>query len=158
MIKEIKIYDMDGTIVCSMHRYRAINNERIDLEHWRKHDIEEYIMQDSLLPLAEQYKQDLNNPNVYVIIATARACIKGDANYKFIEQNLGLPNKFVHRQGVDDNRGGAQLKIQAIKPLLNLKQFKNAIVHVFEDNKKYLSDMCNALNGIPHYVESRQGH
>lgn len=162
MIKQIKIYDMDGTIVDSSHRYRSRIDEngieRIDLDFWRKHDIPEFIAKDSLLPLAKEYKADLLDPETYVIIATARACTAGDANYQYIENVLGLPNKFVHRQGIDDKRGGAALKIQAIKPLLNLKQFKNALVKVFEDNKAYLQDMCHALNATPIYCKSNQGH
>ena len=160
-IKYIHVYDLDGTIIDSSHRYRTIlknGKERIDLAHWRAHDIEEYIMRDKLLPLAEQYKQDIKNPEVYVIIATARACMPGDANYKYIEQHLGLPNKFIHRQGPEDTRGGAELKIKGIRPLLNLKQFRSAVIKVWEDNKDYLSAMCDALNAQGYFVPSNQGH
>lgn len=162
MIKEIKIYDMDGTIVDSSHRYKTVIDEngieKIDLPFWRENDIPEMIAKDSLLPLAEEYKRDLMNPEIYVIIATARACSKNDANYQYIKNMLGMPNKFVHREGIDDSRGGAHLKIQAIKPLLNLKQFKNAIVKIFEDNQKYLQDISQSLNAIPVYIPSNQGH
>ena len=159
MIEQIKIYDMDGTIVCSKHRYQTAKcGTRIDLPHWRAHDIPEFISLDSLLPMAEAYKSDLDNPSIYVIIATARACEENDANYQFIAEKLGKPNKFIHRLGPDDNRGGAQLKIQAIKPLLNLKQFKNAVVHIYEDNLKYLQDLRHALNGVGHYIASEQGY
>lgn len=159
MIKEIHIYDIDGTIISSSHRYRtAPCGTRIDLDYWRENDVPEKIMQDSALPHLAQYKADLANPEIYVILATARACLPGDANYQYIKEKMGMPDKFVHREGVNDSRGGAQLKIQAIKPLLNLKQFRDAVVHVWEDNKKYLSDMCKALNAIGHYVPSTQGH
>lgn len=162
MIKEIKIYDMDGTIVNSLHRYRTVYDGngglKIDLPHWRENDIPEQIAKDTLLPLAEQYKADLRNPSVYVVIATARACVEGDANYKYISDHLGMPNKFVHRQGAEDSRGGAELKIKAIKPLLNLRQFKDAIVTVFEDNRDYMMDMARALNAQPVYVPSEQGY
>lgn len=159
MIKRIHIYDLDGTVISSSHRYRTIPGEnRIDLDHWRANDIPEQIAKDSLLPHAAQYKADLKNPEIYVIVATARACIPGDANYKFLTERLGMPNKFVHRRGVSDNRKGAQLKIEGIKPLLNLRQFKNAIVHMWEDNADYLQECCNALNAIPHFVPSTQGY
>ncbi len=157
-IQQIKIYDMDGTIVDSTHRYRTDETgKRIDLSFWRANDIPSQIAKDSLLPLAEAYKADLLNPSIYVIIATARACFVGDANYHFIDKHLGKPNMFIHR-GLDDNRGGAELKLQAIKPLLNLKQFKGAVVHVFEDNKSYLSKMSESLKAHTHYVSSLQGH
>lgn len=159
MIKEIKIYDMDGTLVCSLHRYKTAEcGTKIDLEHWLQHSTEEFISQDKLLPLATEYARDLDNPTVYVIIATARACNKNDANYAFIEKYLGKPDKFIYRQGEKDTRGGAELKIQAIKPLLNLKQFKNAIIHVFEDNLVYLGKMCYSLNAEGHFFPSKQGH
>lgn len=159
MIKEIKIYDMDGTIVDSSHRYRTLPcGTKIDLDFWIANDTPEMIAQDKLLPLAEEYKQDLMNPEIYVIIATARGCSKNDANYDFIRENLGFPDKFVHRNTMADRRGGAALKIEAIKPLLNLRQFRDAVVKVFEDNAKYLSDMCEALNATPIYCHSVQGH
>lgn len=159
MIKNIHIYDLDGTVISSSHRYRIIEGEnRIDLAHWRAHDIPEFINKDSLLPHAAQYKADLKNPEIYVIVATARACIKGDANYKFLADRLGMPNKFIHREGPNDTRGGAEIKIKGIRPLLNLKQFKNATIHFWEDNKDYLNDVCKALGAVPHYVPSTQGY
>ena len=40
MIKRFAIYDMDGTIVDSSHRYRTQitpQGEKIDLQFWRDH-------------------------------------------------------------------------------------------------------------------------
>lgn len=159
MVKKIRIYDIDGTIICSLHRYKTDKTgKRIDLAYWRKHDNEKYIFKDKLLPLAEQYKKDLKNPKIYVILATARACTAGDANYSYIEKYLGLPDKFIHRKGINDNRKGAQIKIQGIKPLLNLKQFKEASVEFFEDNLSYLFDVCKALNCKGFLIASNQGY
>ena len=157
MIKQIHIFDADGTIINSIHRYRTINDKRIDLVYWRKFDKPEFIEKDSLLPHSAQYELSMKNPNVYVIIATARACTVNDANYEFICRHLGFPDMFVHR-GMNDDRGGAQLKIEAIKPLLNLKPFREAIVHVWEDNRAYLDAICKALGAVPHFVPSSQGH
>lgn len=158
MIKEIKIYDLDGCVIDSSHRYRT-NTEgtAIDLDYWIRKDVPEEIARDSLLPMADQFKQDLLNPEVYVIVATARACIPGDANYVYLETTLGMPNKFIHRKGRDDERKGAHLKIQGIKPLLNLKQFKNAVLTVFEDNASYLKELCDEFNCMGVYVPSVQG-
>ena len=93
-IKRVSIYDMDGTIVCSLHRYRTVigdNGERIDLDYWRENEYR--AMDDSLLPLAEQYKSDLKDENCFVIIATAR--VLRDADNAFIRDILGnfLANK-----------------------------------------------------------------
>ena len=161
MIKKIAIYDLDGTLIDSSHRFKIGDNGRIDLPHWRKNDIPVMIEKDSLLELANRAKSDISNREIYVIFATARACVEGDANYSYIAKHFGTPDKFVHRQGVDDNRGGAALKIQAIKPLLNLKQFKNSVVHVYEDNVDYLKDMCYAFRSthktVGHFNPSYQG-
>ena len=158
-LNKIHVYDMDGTIVDSSHRYQTAScGTRIDLEHWIANDIPEMIALDSLLPMAEEYKRDLQDESVYVIIATARACNEGDANYLFIERVLGKPDKFIHREGRNDERGGAELKIQAIKPLLNLKQFRNCAIHVFEDNIDYLKKLCDSFNGLGTYIPSKQGH
>ena len=162
MINNIHIYDMDGTIVDSSHRYRTITKPdgtmTIDLDHWRAHDTREFILKDKLLPLAEQYKADLKNPETYVVIATARAIEYGDANYQFVLSHLGLPDKFIYRQGAGDSRGGADLKIAGIKPLLNLRQFRNAAIKFFEDNIDYLNKVCEAINAEPVYIESNQGY
>jgi len=165
MIKKFTIWDLDGNIIDSMHRYRMNpKTGKIDLDFWIKHDIPEFIELDSVLPFADRYKADLLNPEVYVVIATARACVKGDANYKFIEENLGLPNKFFHRGSrySGDNRGGAEIKLQGVRPLLNLKQFQKAVVHVYEDNIDYLKQICDDLSSthkvIGHYNFSHQGH
>lgn len=157
MIKEIHVFDMDGTIVSSLHRYRTDETgKRIDLKYWRENDIPEKIAKDSLLPHAAQYAKSLADPTVYVIIATARACNVNDANYEFVCRHLGLPDKFIHREGENDSRGGAELKIAGIKPLLNLQQFAKAKVKVWEDNIDYLMKMVNALGADGKLVYSAQ--
>ena len=104
-ITKVSIYDMDGTIVDSTHRYRTIideNGERIDLDFWRQNEYKAF--DDSLLPLAEQYKADLNNENCYVIIATAR--ILRDADNEFIKQILGEPDYIISRSENSNISGG----------------------------------------------------
>ena len=165
MIKKIKIYDLDGKLINSLHRYRAINN-KIDLAHWRKNDTPEKVMQDSFLELYKWLRVDLERKDTYVIFATARACEPNDHNYDFLKHHNIMPDMFIHRQGENDQRGGAALKIEAIKPLLNLKQFQGATIHIFEDNIQYLHDMVIALKGdfskgrkvVGHFIPSMQGH
>lgn len=161
MIKKIHIYDLDGTVIDSSHRYRTIKdangNTKIDLKYWRDHDNDEYIRYDSLLPLAEQYKRDLHSDDTYVIIATTRACTRDDANYKYIRDRLGLPHHFIHRRGIDDKRRGSDVKIKGLNRILNLKQFRNATKVFFEDNIDYLINVAYAINADPVYVKSNQG-
>jgi len=153
-MKRIAIYDMDGTIVCSLHRYRTIDN-KIDLAYWR--DNEHLAMNDSLLPLAEQYKKDLENNDVYVIIATARILNKPD--YLFINTILGKPDFIISRKN-NDNRSGGLLKILGLNKLFSLKQFK-AVKHTaifYEDNTSYLKAVCDHFNITGVYIPSKQGH
>ncbi len=155
MIREIHIYDMDGTVVCSLHRFRTLDNGKIDLAHWIENCTPENIAKDSLLPLAEQYKKHLADPEVYVVIATARVLSWADMDY--IKNVLGMPNKIVSRDGRGDKRKGADMKIAGLRFLNNLKQFKNTTRHFYEDNIEYLYPVAKAIGATPHYIPSKQG-
>ena len=157
-MKQIRIYDMDGTIVCSKHRYNTIIDingvEKIDLAYWR--DNEYRAMDDSLLPLAEQYKKDLADSDTYVIIATAR--ILRDADNNFINTVLGTPDYIISRKD-NDSRSGGLLKVLGLKKLFSLKQFhKVKDIIFYEDNTSYLKAVCDYFNIRGVYVPSRQGH
>lgn len=152
MIKRVSIYDMDGTIVCSMHRYRAVDG-KIDLAYWRENEFR--AMGDSLLPLAEQYQADLLDPNCYVIIATAR--VIRDADMLFINTVLGKPDYLISRKD-GDNISGGKLKINGLARFFNLKNFKNASFTFYEDNATYLKTVCDRFNIRGVYVPSQQGH
>lgn len=156
-IKRIAIYDMDGTIVDSLHRYRTVNDngiERIDLQYWR--DNEYRAMDDSLLPMAEQYKADLKDDNTYVIIATAR--ILRDPDMEFINKILGAPDYIISRRGDTDTRSGKELKIKGLQRFFNLKNFRDAAAVFYEDNMQYLKAVCDHFNITGVYVPSKQGH
>lgn len=158
MIKQISVYDMDGTVIDSSHRYRtqicADGVERIDLQYWI--DNEHKTLDDSLLPLAEQFKADLKDPETFVIIATAR--IWCELSKEFAKRE-GLEGAHViARKDRNDNRGGAELKISGINKLLGLKQFRNAKIKVFEDNVNYLKTLCDRFNATGVYIPSKQGH
>jgi len=152
MIKEVKIYDMDGTIVCSLHRYNVIDG-KIDLQYWRDNQHKAY--DDSLLPLAKQYQEDLKNPDVYVIIATAR--VLGEPDLKFIKDKLGKPDYIISRKDGDSTSGGL-LKIRGLQKFFNLKNFQNAIFTFYEDNTTYLKTVCDKFNIRGVYIPSKQGH
>ena len=155
-ITKVSIYDMDGTIVCSLHRYRTIvddNGERIDLDYWRENEYR--AMDDGLLPLAKQYMADIADPDVYVIIATARI-IRGP-DMQFIREILGMPNYIISR-GENDNRSGATLKINGLTKFFNLLNFKNVPAVFYEDNIQYLKAVCDRFNIRGIYIPSVQGH
>ena len=151
-IKRVSIYDMDGTIVCSLHRYRTIG-DKIDLAYWRENEFR--AMEDSLLPMADQYKADLLDPECYTIIATAR--VLHDADKKFIAEILGQPDYIISRAD-GDNRSGGLLKVIGLRKFFNLKTFSNAAWVFYEDNATYLKTVCDTFNIRGVYVPSKQGH
>jgi hypothetical protein len=154
MIKRVSIYDMDGTIVCSLHRYRTMPcGTKIDLEYWRANEHKAY--DDNLLPLAKQYQNDLADPDCYVIIATAR--VLGDADMAFITDKLGTPNYIISRKA-GDAVSGSILKIRGLQKFFNLKNFKLAAWTFYEDNTSYLKAVCDKFNITGVYIPSKQGH
>jgi hypothetical protein len=155
-ITKVSIYDMDGTIVDSLHRYRTIisdTGERIDLDYWRENEYR--AMQDSLLPLAEQYKRDLRDENCYVIIATARILRASDN--EFISTILGEPDYIISRND-GSNISGGLLKVNGLAKFFNLVTFKDAEFTFYEDNVSYLKAVCDRFNIRGVYVPSKQGH
>ena len=156
MIKSLHIFDMDGTIVDSSHRYRTGPcGTRIDLEFWIAN--EHKVLEDSLLPMIDRYRELLEDPSAYVVIATARLWC--DLTAEFVRMHNIEPQAKIARLNRQDIRGGAALKITGIKKLLNLKQFHNLQeIHVYEDNIDYLRDLCDMFNAEGHYFPSAQGH
>jgi phosphoglycolate phosphatase-like HAD superfamily hydrolase len=155
-ITKVSIYDMDGTIVDSLHRYRTViddNGERIDLDYWRENEYR--ALDDSLLPLAEQYKTDLRNENCFVIIATAR--VLRAADNQFISEILGEPDYIISRKDGDTISGG-KLKIAGLAKFFNLLNFKDAEFTFYEDNITYLKAVCDRFDIRGVYIPSKQGH
>lgn len=155
-ITRVAIYDMDGTIVDSSHRYRTIvdeNGERIDLEFWRENEYR--AMDDSLLPMAEQYRADLQDENCYVIIATAR--VMNAPDWQFVREILGEPDYFISRKS-GDTQSGKTLKINGLAKFFNLVTFKDAEFIFYEDNIQYLKAVCDRFNIRGVYIPSVQGH
>lgn len=155
-INNVAIYDMDGTIVDSSHRYRTItddNGTRIDLNFWREHEFE--AMNDTLLPMAEQYKKDLENPETYVIIATAR--VMHEPDWQFVREVLGEPDYFISRKN-GDSQSGKTLKINGLARFFNLVNFKDADFVFYEDNVEYLKAVCDRFKIRGVYIPSVQGH
>lgn len=155
-ITKVNIYDMDGTIVDSSHRYRTIvdsRGERIDLDYWRQNEYR--AMNDTLLPLARQYQEDLQDPHTYVIIATAR--VMREPDYQFVETVLGNPDYIISRPD-GSTISGSQLKIAGLAKFFNLVNFQGATFTFYEDNVDYLKAVCDRFNIRGVYIPSVQGH
>lgn len=155
-INRVAIYDMDGTIVDSSARYRTIideNGERIDLDYWVEN--QHNAMDDELLPMAAQYRNDLQDENCYVIIATAR--VMNAPDWEFVKTILGEPDYFISRKA-GDSQSGKTLKINGLAKFFNLVTFRNAEFVFYEDNVSYLKAVCDRFNIRGVYVPSVQGH
>lgn len=155
-ITRVAIYDMDGTIVDSSHRYRTIvdeKGERIDLDYWRENEYR--AMEDGLLPLADQYRKDLEDPSCYTIIATAR--VMNAPDWQFVNEILGAPDYFISRPK-DSSVSGKILKINGLAKFFNLLNFKDAEFTFYEDNIQYLKAVCDRFNIRGVYIPSKQGH
>jgi hypothetical protein len=156
MIKFIDVFDCDGVLLNSLHRYRTAKcGTRIDLEYWIENCTPEKIMADEPLPFAEYYKKCLLDMEHYVIIATARNCQQAD--YDVIAQKLGTPQHFICRKA-GDHQSGVTLKLNGLKRLLGLKQFQNAAITLFEDNMAYLNGVGDAIGAQKVFIQSEQGH
>lgn len=162
MIKSINIYDIDGVLVNSEHRYRTVikpcGKIAIDLQYWR--DNEHLVHLDIPLPLMEKYKKDLNHKTKRVIIATAREAKQPD--FDFV-QKIGNPHCFVYRKKGDREKGSI-LKVKGIMDYLQgIKLAKNHVIRVYEDNHEYLKGICDNLkdhgfNTVGYYIPSNQGY
>lgn len=155
-IRKVSIYDLDGTLIDSSDRYRTVivnGIEKIDLEYWRANEYR--AMEDGLLPLAEQYREELRDESVYVIVATAR--VMGAADWQFVNEVLGKPDYLISRKPGDTISGGL-LKIRGLQKFFNLKQFRTADATFYEDNTSYLKAVCDHFQIRGVYIPSKQGH
>jgi phosphoglycolate phosphatase-like HAD superfamily hydrolase len=157
MITQLHVFDFDGTLVDSSHRYRVNPaTGKIDLDYWIAN--EHRALEDKPLPLLNYFLDLQDSPNHYPIIATAR--IWCDLSQQWAAAH-GIRCHVIARRDRSDNRGGAALKVTGVRKLLNLKQFANvAQAHVYEDNAAYLRDICAGLPvpALAHFFPSNQGH
>ena len=120
MFKKIHVYDLDGVLVDSSHRYRNLPNGSIDLDYWIENSTPENIAKDRLLPLAKQATKDILNPEIYVIICTARVYCPD--SIAFIHGYIGRPNKLMMR-GENDARQDCIMKQAKLNGFFALRQF-----------------------------------
>lgn len=153
--RKIKIYDLDGTLVNSSHRYRNLPNGSVDIEHWLENSTAEKVSKDTLLPLSEEYKKDIADPNVYVVIITARV----ETKYcrKYIEENLGLPDQLIFRPE-GNTEPDYILKIREVnKRIRRIPTLGTKSVFFYDDNFKNVRAFAQ-LGIQSTYVPSNQGH
>jgi len=137
MQKPIYIFDLDGTVIDSSHRFTGTAEGKVNLAKWIEDSTRENIFKDSLLPLAK-FMKALMKANQNVWICTARNMSKDD--FDFLAEN-GIKAKTILCRKDGDHRADAEMKTAKLKRLFNLKQFQNAEKIMFDDNKSIQKEM-----------------
>lgn len=149
MFQEIRVYDVDGVLVDSSHRYRNLPDGSIDLTYWK--DNAHKVNEDTLLPHVAQYRADCKSSEIYVIVCTARELHPRDL--AFITGTLGKPNKIIMRP-IGDNTPDAILKTRALSRLFNLRQFAKLPRFLFEDNPRNIAALSKLFTRA-YYIPSQ---
>ena len=143
---EIKIYDLDGTIINSSHRAKHDGQGRLDLDHWIENNTKENILNDDLLPMYWQLKEDYANGDI-IVLCTARTLGKWDLQYI---HSMGIYYDYIISRPKNNPTIDGVLKWQQCKHFFNLKQFKNLKKTIFDDNINtltiFFSKGCNIVN------------
>ncbi len=137
-MKNVFIFDLDGTVIDSSHRTPTHSDGTLNLEKYLELRVPEYIFKDSLLPLARVMRR-LYDEGHYIIICTAR--IMSQADMDFLEKN-NIPYHLMQaRLPSEDRVKDATLKTKKIGKLLNLIQFRKKQWFMFDDAKPVISAM-----------------
>lgn len=147
----IAIFDCDGVLVDSSHRYRNLPCGSIDLEYWRENSTPEMIARDRLLPMSRLYRTMLADSRYMVIIATARQC--GPADFAYFRDVLGMPHNLIFRHA-NDTSADWKLKYRELREIITPE--RRALM--FEDNALTIAKLRRRMPHVRyHYVESKQG-
>jgi hypothetical protein len=145
MLRQIHVYDLDGVLVDTSHRYRNKPDGSIDLDYWFANRYK--LDADTLLPLAKQYRADCENPYIYTVVCTARVYDARDV--RFINSRIGKPNKLIMRpRGNMEN--DAILKRRALQRIFNLRQFGRLPKRFWDDNPKNLNACRDLFSQVFH--------
>ena len=129
MIKNISIFDLDGTIIDSTHRQMVKSDGTLDLAAWKENATPEMIFEDKVLPLAQQVRKR-QKAGDFVMVCTARNMT--DADFEFLQNEGICPDKIVSRPFGNMEPDGV-LKAKQLRSLFNLKQFQKASKIMFDD-------------------------
>ena len=129
MIKNISIFDLDGTIIDSTHRQMVKSDGTLDLAAWKENATPEMIFEDKVLPLAQQVRKR-QKAGDFVMVCTARNMT--DADFEFLQNEGICPDKIFSRPFGNMEPDGV-LKAKQLRSLFNLKQFQKASKIMFDD-------------------------
>ena len=161
MAQPIMIFDLDHTVICSRHRQLTRPDGSLCLESWRVNSTREKIFQDSLLPLAGWMRRGYNH-GAEIIICTARVISEHDLD--FLDHKRLKYHHILARDGFNDNRPDAMLKVTKLTPFFYTRDKRDAVM--FDDNQHVLAAVRNtgirAIDAIPlnqrlaEFVKSRK--
>ena len=137
-----KIWDLDGTVIDSAHRYATLPNGDIDLPRWIADNTRANIEQDKLLPLARLMRSNYRQGDI-VIICTARVLSTWDHVYLAKHQ---LKANYILSRSIGDNRGDAEMKRAKLIALFSdlgipLARWTRRAT-IYDDNKTVLSTLA----------------
>lgn len=139
------IFDLDGTCIDSSHRQATLPDGSLDLDHWFEHNTPEKIANDSLLPLANLFRQHCSSNN-FVIVCTARQMIEAD--FEFLTNNGLFADAIIHRPH-GNSEPDAELKLRQLQEFFHEVwdlDLPDAKAVMFDDNKKVIDTML--ANGV----------
>lgn len=152
----IAFYDIDGCLLDSSHRHRALPDRQIiDLAHWQEN--EKYAHRDQVIPdMLARLHRDQNDPNVITAISTNRYIC--DHTLAMFNQHGIIPDFISARQ--NDDQKSAELKQHFMHDLmleLNIIKavFYDDNVRILKDVKKHFSNLKQSITVI--YKPSKQG-
>lgn len=135
------IFDLDHTVIDSSHRQLTLADGSLDLAHWVENNTREKILQDSLLPLADQWRK-ARAKGAEIVVCTAR--VIGDADREFLAIN-GLHYDAMLSRTLGDNSADALLKWAMLRDYAARigKSWRNfcAFSLMFDDNKNVIEGL-----------------
>lgn len=149
------IFDLDGTVVDTSHRYRNKPCGNIDLDFWFANSTPEMIAKDALLPLAATWKA-LYNIGHKIIVCTARDFSDnplvptkniGQVYENFLQDNGLFYHALLHRvlAGPDhETLGDGELKIRLLNDFFRSRGYrgvKQAKAIMYDDNREVIESL-----------------
>jgi FMN phosphatase YigB (HAD superfamily) len=124
------IFDLDGTVIDSSHRYAKLPDGSIDLDAWLKNCTRDNIMRDRLLPLADTWRKYASEGG-RVSICTSRIMTGDDIDFLSYH---GLKYHYLMSRAPGDNTPCPEFKAKLIQNYLTLFKIKASEVVFFEDH------------------------
>ena len=140
------IFDLDHTVIDSSHRQATRPDGSLDLDHWREHSTPDLIEQDTLLPLAHEWRK-IHRKGGTIIVCTAR--VMGYADYFYLGSRGMFAEKIISRQEGDTTPDDL-LKLRGLRQYaasigMSWRKFCASSMR-FDDNLNVIQTLTN--NGL----------